>query len=359
MSFLLNPYRFAAAAGGGGGAPIGNASSMSANWKHPDLTLSNANLTVSRGASPAISIAPVLSIDAKTTGKWYFELTVDSIGSSSAATNIVVGVSHATVSIKPSEPMASGEVGYLDQYSGAVGIICEAGQQGNTLGSDAFGSSWVASDIISVAVDADARTVQFRRNGGSWSSAYSIPGTNPICAMVRIYEVSTQVTLNFGATSFAHSVPSGYLAWEQNANYAARYWRVFCWVGQTSYLNIAEIVMSLTSGGADQTGSGTASGISQILPTYPYANAVDNNTATAWVSNNVSTNGWWMYDFGSGVTKAIKETSITLLNSGNPDGILTGAIQYSHDASIWYPGRAMVNATWSLGQTRTWAVADG
>lgn len=358
MSFLLNPYRFATA-GGTGGAPIANATALSANWKHPDLTLSNSNRTVSRGASPATSIAPVLSIDAKASGKWYFELTVDSIGGGTAATNIVVGVSHAAISIKPTERMASGEIGYADQYSGAVGKICENGEQASDGTADTFGSSWVATDIISVAVDADNRTVQFRRNGGSWSSAYAIPGSHPICAMVRIYETSTQATLNFGATSFAYSVPSGYLAWEQNANYAARYWRVWCWVGQTGYLNIAEIVMALTSGGADQTGSGTASGISQILPTYPYANAVDNNTGTAWVSNAVSTNGWWAYDFGSGVTKAIKEVSITLLNSGNPDGILTGGIQYSNDNSTWYPGRAMVNSNWSLGQTRTWAVADG
>lgn len=138
-----------------------------------------------------------------------------------------------------------------------------------------------------------------------------------------------------------------------------RYWRIYInYTGQAAAI-IAEMEWRSTPGGADQTGSGTASasGTNAGSP----AAVVDNNNSTAWVSNVdmlsvPGTPAIWTYDFGVGVVKDIQEITIRAdANVGNGNYAPNAFhIQRSVDGSTWvtvWGVRSITN--WTDAETRT------
>lgn len=124
-----------------------------------------------------------------------------------------------------------------------------------------------------------------------------------------------------------------------------RYWRLrINSVTSDSGVTILELEFRTTSGGADQTGSGTASA-SSTFSGAPASNAFDNSIATNWSSD--FSNTWPQsisYDFGAGVYKNIGAVLFT------PFGNLARAptnldLQYSDDGTTW---------TTKQNFTRTW-----
>lgn len=97
---------------------------------------------------------------------------------------------------------------------------------------------------------------------------------------------------------------------------AYRYYRIEAltqvYNGVQWHIQVSEIELRLSSGGADETGSGTASA-SSYYSTYLPSKAVDDDTNTFWSCYNPSsqTTEWWQYDFGAGNAKAITHIHIT------------------------------------------------
>lgn len=334
-----------------GGYPIAsgptinpNASVLSSNWVSPSIALSGRNLTCTKDTT-AVG-ASVGSIDAKTTGKWYFEAKVNNLGGSAAFTRILVGVGHANWNTESGEtlPVGTAALAYRDAGGGGGGFLMVAGDNVGT----SYGGAWLVNDIISVAVDADARTVQFRRNNGGWSSPVTLGGTLPIMPLIRLYGPNASVTLNFGRTAFEQTPLTGYGAWVKNSSYSGRYWRRQTFRGLGSGQAIAEINFRTAVGAANIDRTGATASASTVFPGFPASNAIDTNNGSFWSSNGEQDTAWFQIDFGSAIEiKEILETKRADINQY----FFEAAYQYSNNGSSWMPGRAaIVPAGWTFAQ---------
>lgn len=144
---------------------------------------------------------------------------------------------------------------------------------------------------------------------------------------------------------------------------ASRYWRLrpdVLGVGNT--MSCAEMEMRATAGGADQTGSGTASART-TFSTQVAANAFDNNSSTFWSGNSDAADSSWLaYDFGSGVTKDIQQISFQARGDGsffNDQSPQAGWIESSADAINWLSRWAFSGlGTWTNGQTKVFGATS-
>jgi len=116
---------------------------------------------------------------------------------------------------------------------------------------------------------------------------------------------------------------------------AHRYWRIFSYWVDEAIVQIAECELRESEGGADVTGSGTASASSEYGAGYE-ANKGFDNTVAVWASaNNSYLNQWLKYDFGVGQEKDIVEVAIAA-QSGLPKRTSTEfELQYSDDNTNW------------------------
>lgn len=142
-----------------------------------------------------------------------------------------------------------------------------------------------------------------------------------------------------------------------------RYWRFASLTGgndgnagSIGYLGIAEIEMHTSVGGADVTGSGTASASSYRAGLEPYR-AFDNNVTTKWSSNGQIVGDWLAYDFGVGVAYEIVEVKMTARNDGFQNQMMLDfVVEFSDDGTNWTPYWAVLGqSAYSSGETRTFA----
>lgn len=117
---------------------------------------------------------------------------------------------------------------------------------------------------------------------------------------------------------------------------AHRYWRVYVTAntGSTAHLSINEIQLRESLGGADATGSGTASQSAFWFTGYEGSKAFDNNNSTHWYNSPPGMPQWVSYDFGAGNDKDIVELAI-FPNANRPQNPSSFALQYSDDNSSW------------------------
>jgi hypothetical protein len=73
--------------------------------------------------------------------------------------------------------------------------------------------------------------------------------------------------------------------------------------GDANVLELAELQLRASVGGADQCSGGTASA-STNYPGYQPANAFDDNATTAWITSWGTTTGWIEYEFAGAVDVA-------------------------------------------------------
>lgn len=155
-------------------------------------------------------------------------------------------------------------------------------------------------------------------------------------------------TTAWSGTNLTWSVGTGVVFTKPSATGAARHWRVRMTSAHdaASPFGVREIQMRTAAGGADQTGSGTASARTEFDGTLTAANAFDNNNATAYASGGSAGSFWVAYDFGSGNDKDVVE--VTLLGRS---GTLfrqmptSGYVEASADGLSWiarwsFTGRA-------------------
>ena len=152
----------------------------------------NGNLNVSTLSGDGYYSATI-SISS---GKWYAEITPTYLG-----TTGLVGVVNANKVAPTSYPNLT-----------AFGWVYQSnGNKANNNSTVSYGASWSANDVIGIALDMDAGTVTFYKNGVSQGQAYSgITGDITFCCYDGSSTNYADFTCNFGQRPFAYTPPAGF-----------------------------------------------------------------------------------------------------------------------------------------------------
>jgi hypothetical protein len=184
----------------------GAAAFAAATWNSADkgsnVALSGGDLVATTSSTSNHAVRSTIS---KTTGKWYWEVTIGS------GTVNRIGVANATFSVSAGSGSPNSSLG-LATHSLAVdraGSVWVPNGGGTTIGSI---GAMTEGDVVCIALDMDNGTVAFRKNAGTFLtvSGANVP-TGAIFAAVGQYDGSDDVmTANFGASPFAFTVPTGF-----------------------------------------------------------------------------------------------------------------------------------------------------
>ena len=165
--------------------------------KNSTVTLSNGNLNAT-SASWAWSTATI----AVSSGKWYWELTRINAG----ADNIVSGIVKSSFSDFDYN-FAPGGAAQSDIYA----YTSLSGNKEGQGSSISYGDLYqAAGDVIGVALDMDAGTLTFYKNGVSQGQAFSGITDEVYPVWGGTGGTASAASLNFGATAFAYTPPTGY-----------------------------------------------------------------------------------------------------------------------------------------------------
>jgi hypothetical protein len=153
--------------------------------------LSSANLRVSGGGSGESSIGTF----GMTTGKWYWEYTVESITQSPD-----IGFSQ----LPGNNAWPAGMKHYVYRSDG--------NKRSEIGGLTAYGAGYTNGDVIGNALDCDAGTITFYKNGTSQGVAFSGIASSEYPFFPFAGVNNSSGNSNFGQRPFANTPPSGFLA---------------------------------------------------------------------------------------------------------------------------------------------------
>lgn len=272
---------------------------------------------------------------------------------------------------------------YVDRNGSSNVQITELELRSSSGGADLTGSGTASADSVLTVGTTDASKAFDNSNSTRWAStgvpawlAYDFgtgvahdivevvmtngsftTGTLPLDFIVQSSDDGSTWTDEWFATNISAwtaSMSKTFTA-PNSAVAAHRYWQINISATESGSATpiIPEMELRTAIGGADQTGSGTASGVGGTP-----ASAFDNNTTTAWSSsgNFASLGGWQLsYDFGSGNNKEIVELAITTSASFTANQSPSAfKVQYSDDGKAWKTKWAVSSSTgWTQGITRT------
>ena len=176
---------------GVGGEVVGNYATLNPLRANSSHTLSNGNLDVSLGGAGATTTFATFGVS---TGKWYWEMTCGTKASYYPSPGV-----NTNLSASVANQSGVDSTGY--QYMAN-------GEKFNSSVLAAYGASFTTNDVIGIALDMDAGTITFYKNGASQGQAYSgITGT----AVPTVIGLSASAVFNFGQRPFAYPL-SGFKA---------------------------------------------------------------------------------------------------------------------------------------------------
>lgn len=171
--------------------------------KDPQITLSDGDLTATAAAGTAYS--GVRATQYKSSGKWYWEITVTATGMNSVEEIAAVCDSSAVMT----EPIGRDTHGWSWRGDN---------QYFYNNSTTACGVYYNSGDIVHVALDMDNGKIWFGKNGAWNGSGDPAAGTNYAFTGItgNIYPVTSHYysgacTVNFGASAFTYTVPDGFL----------------------------------------------------------------------------------------------------------------------------------------------------
>tara|TARA_Y100000361_G_scaffold143877_1_gene151401 strand:+ start:369 stop:2867 length:2499 start_codon:yes stop_codon:yes gene_type:complete len=196
---------------GAGGEVSGNYCTLNPLTAY-NFSLTQGNLTGASTGSAGGGVAATMGVSS---GKWYWELSPTSLGS----TFMYVGVFSGD---KLSDP--NGTIDYPSSSSAgsnSFGFRANGSKRSN--GSEtSYGNSWGVGDVVGIAVDMDNGKIWFSVNGTFQASGNPAAGTNAayttlsgtVVPGIGDADAAANATfdMNFGARSFAYSAPSGFKA---------------------------------------------------------------------------------------------------------------------------------------------------
>lgn len=338
MSFLLNSYSFAVVGGG-----TGPGTTFSPNWSHPSLTLSNSNKTVTHSTAGTNDTQIASSIDAKTTGQYYFEVL---IVARQSVLNITVGVSTVDYNLR------------VNANGGNHVVMALNGTVYHPSGNVDFFTDLIDGDRVCVAVNAATRGVRIRKNNEAWATEYFLTGSFALVPIVETRNQNQECTGCFDSTDWVYSAPSGYGPWSPNADYTGRYLQFRAFDGNNAGHNIAEVIARSTAGGSNLTLSNASASSEFSPPTYNAAKAIDGNNSTFWSSNTGELNSaTWQCDLGSDlpIRQILHRIRSDISQYSNP---MCWRYAKSAASGVWLPAKYHTG-TWTTGEQKTFAATDG
>lgn len=190
------------AAQGGAAAATRTPTRLDAAWSNPDLTLQESGLRVVGNSTTAIKNAR--ATNDTLVGKRYFEISPLAVSGSSK-----IGISKGSVTnfeniLNSTDAISISQPG--DVWTG-----------GSSTGPDT--SAFSNNDIVMFAVDADALKIWFGLNGTFSGDPAAGTGGNTIPFSGPFFPILTpgangDCRLNFGASAFAYSPPTGFVSWD-------------------------------------------------------------------------------------------------------------------------------------------------
>lgn len=173
--------------------------------KSTGVALSNGNLTYtsSNGAQGSVR-----ATSSKSTGKWYYEVTINQQGTQYG---LMAGIMEADVPLTNPFIYTSGQ--YLLYSKSAPSSSQFFPNSGSPVSA---GTQFDTGDRIGVAVDLTSAQpgISFYKNGLMHSSFSIAAGVYfPAITDAAASGNACSCTLNFGATAFTHAAPSGYSGW--------------------------------------------------------------------------------------------------------------------------------------------------
>jgi hypothetical protein len=164
--------------------------------KSPNISLSGSNLIATNSATSYDNVRGTLG---KSSGKWYWEITINSTGGAA----IYLGIANSLASLVAnlgSDAHCSvyrNENGYY--YDNASGV--------------SYGLSFSAGSKIGIALDASLSTIEFYLNNASQGvKSITNTGGGALFPIIGLYYLNDQITANFGATPFTYTPPTGFNA---------------------------------------------------------------------------------------------------------------------------------------------------
>ena len=192
-SLVDTPTSISATDTGVGGEIRGNYATLNPLNNPGGSTLSNGNLDCVTSSSLN---GRVVSTIAVTSGKWYWEMLATNI-----ATDLMVGISAASEVTATTNP-ASATTYLYDSY---------LGDKWNNGSHSAYGATYTTNDVIGVALNLDAGTLVFYKNGTSQGTAFSSLSGTFVAAFADGGTGTSSFTANFGQRAFAYPL-SGFKA---------------------------------------------------------------------------------------------------------------------------------------------------
>jgi hypothetical protein len=173
---------------GVGGEVVGNYATLNPLNSYA-TGLSNGNLQLAQTSNSWVQGNSTIGVSS---GKWYWEVIWTS------GTNILNGVTKS--------PLATSYVGSTsDSWGYAAGSSLY-----NSGVSSSYGANLSVGDVIGVALNLDAGTLVFYKNGASQGQAASgLSGT--FFPAISVYGTTSE-NINFGQRPFAYTAPSGFKA---------------------------------------------------------------------------------------------------------------------------------------------------
>lgn len=156
----------------------------------------NANLQFTSTGSTWNTATGTMGVSS---GKYYWEVTVGSLGTLGA----LIGIESSSVNYAGTTNSISASATGYSYYSN--------GQKYNNNTGASYGASFTTGDVIGVALDLDGGTITFYKNNSSQGTAYSSLSGNFVPAL-SIYGTPYGFTPNFGQRPFAYTPPTGYVA---------------------------------------------------------------------------------------------------------------------------------------------------
>jgi len=187
-------------------APPFTGTTWSPTDKQPNIVLSSDLLTASEPKGTGSVNDSVRAVLGRTSGRYYFELTIVTYGS---GTYNEVGVGTSTLSLE----LAPSDDGCGYDRGGSARCSSSGGSK--------MLSAYAQGDVIGVAVDLDKGFVYFRLNGVWQKSADPVAGTGglafTLAAGSKLYPVANfsagdATRANFGGSPFSATPPTGYVA---------------------------------------------------------------------------------------------------------------------------------------------------
>lgn len=168
------------------------------------MVFSNGNLRVDGGVSA--NYAKALSNAArKTTGKYYYEVQINNLGSIETH----IGITDASAGGTTTTGSFVG-----DGISG-VGAYASTGRIRSNGNKGTFGSAYTTGDIISILVDLDTPSFTHWKNGvenTTWNPM-TTPATGGVLPALSFNGTTSAATARFARSQWTYTPPAGYEQW--------------------------------------------------------------------------------------------------------------------------------------------------